>query len=346
MCQIYQSIRFILIALSATLLVVACQPAAVDQPTGVTADCRIVNHELGETQICGQPQKVAVISPRILDSMLALGVQPTAFAQAVRPGIEVFDNPTEQIPYIGKWVTTQPIGLGSRNTPSLERLKQLQPDLIMGEPWQSGFSKVMNQIAPTLFFNDAQDPNEIGSWQQDITEIARALGKEEAVNDVLAQHEAQIARARAALQPVLKAYPRISLITANVEMTQLKSGFDTSLARLLEEIGFEVLLPPGYTGNSSIALSWEIIPSIDSDLMIVAAWDSDLALNPEDSTPQNSMRDQWAQNPLLNSMPTFQQGRVIFVDYYLSGGVTRGPLSDQVILESLPDLLLRTVKAA
>ncbi|MEM9804416.1 MAG: iron-siderophore ABC transporter substrate-binding protein [Cyanobacteria bacterium P01_D01_bin.56] len=339
-------IRFILIALSATLLVVACQSAAVEQPNETTADCRIVNHELGETQICGQPKTVAVISPRVLDSMLALGVQPAAFAQAVSPGIEIFDNPMEQIPYIGKWVTTKPIGLGSRNTPSLERLKLLQPDLILGEPWQSSFYNVMNQIAPTLFFNDDQDPNQIGSWQQDITEIAKALGREDKVKDVLAQHKDQIVKVRETLQPVIKKHPRISFVTANVEMTQIKSGSNTSLARLLGEIGFEVLLPPGYIGNGSVPLSSEVIPDIDSDLMIVAAWDSDLALNPEESTPQESLRDRWAQTPLLSSMPALQQGKVVFVDYYLSGGVTRGPLSDQVLLESLPDLLLPTIQAA
>ncbi|MEM7062483.1 MAG: ABC transporter substrate-binding protein [Cyanobacteria bacterium P01_B01_bin.77] len=343
MRQIYRSIRFILIALSATLLVVACQPTTVEQSPEVTADCRIVNHELGETQICGQPQKVAVISPHLLDNILALGVQPAAFAQAVSPGIEAFDNPIEQIPYIGKWVTTQPIGLGSRNTPSLERLKRLQPDLILGEPWQKSQYSLLSQIAPTLLFNEKGTPNEIESWQQNIIEVAKALGREDKLKALLAAHDAQIAKARTALLPVLKAYPRVFLMSTNVGLTQPKSGSDTSLLRLLQEIGFKIIPPPGFTG-SRVPLSWEVIPDIEADLIIVAAWDDDLALNPEDSRPESSMEATWAKDPLLNSMPLFQQGRVLFGDYYLWGGVTRGPLSDQLILESLPDLLLPTVK--
>lgn len=39
-------------------------------------------------------------------------------------------------------------------------------------------------------------------------------------------------------------------------------------------------------------------------------------------------------------MQIFQQGRVFFVDFYLWGSVTRGPLTDRLILEALPDLLL------
>jgi ABC-type Fe3+-hydroxamate transport system substrate-binding protein len=67
---------------------------------------------------------------------LALGVQPAGFAQNVNPRIKIFDNLTEQIPYLGKWVTTKPMGLGTHNSPSLERLTQLQPDIILGADWQ------------------------------------------------------------------------------------------------------------------------------------------------------------------------------------------------------------------
>lgn len=313
---------------------------------GTSESCRLVEHEIGETEVCGQPQNVAVISPHILDSMLALGVQPAAFAQAVSPGIKIFDNPIEQIPYIGKWVTTQPIGLGSRNMPSLERLKLLQPDLILGESWQKSSYDILNKIAPTLLFDDHSDPNIVGSWQQDITEIAQALGREEQVEDLLAKNKAQIAQVQESLQPLIDAYPRVFFLTSNVRMTKIKSGSDTSLARLLGEMGFEIVLPPSDTGTKSVSLSMEVVPSIDSDFMIVAAWDNDLALNPEESTPQSSIQAQWAKNPLLSSMPLYQQGRMVFVDYYLSGGVSRGPLSDQVILESLPDLLLPIIKEA
>ncbi|VEP13004.1 hypothetical protein H1P_1770011 [Hyella patelloides LEGE 07179] len=56
------------------------------------------------------------------------------------------------------------------------------------------------------------------------------------------------------------------------------------------------------------------------------------------------LEKKWAQKPLLKSMPVFQQGRVFFVDSYLWSGHTRGPLTDQLILEALPDLLLDSVK--
>ena len=45
--------------------------------------------------------------------------------------------------------------------------------------------------------------------------------------------------------------------------------------------------------------------------------------------PEPVLRQKWAENSLLNSMPVFQQGRVYFVDIYLWVSVTDRPLSDR-----------------
>ncbi|MBE9045817.1 iron-siderophore ABC transporter substrate-binding protein [Pleurocapsales cyanobacterium LEGE 10410] len=345
--MIFRSIRqlvfFLLLMLSVALLIVACQTSSVEQsPTAsgskpAANDCRLVEHSMGETEVCGQPEQVAALSPHILDSMLALGVQPAAYAESVNLNIQTYDNPTEQIPYLGQWVTTQPIGLGDRKSPSLERLAQLQPDLILGEEWnnQDEYS-LLTQIAPTLLFSDTKNPHELQSWQQDIQGIAKALGKQAQGSELLKTFEEQIAHARKALQPVVQKYPRIFLISSNLT-THVYSQPESTTARLLKEIGFEIVQPEGTKGEAEI--SQEILPQIETDLIIVLSYSDDSFDNWEDT-----VRQKWANNPLLNSMSVFQQGRVYFVDYYLWGSVTRGPLTDRLILEALPDLLLGSVQ--
>ena len=306
--------------------------------------CRLVQHQMGETEVCGELQKVAALSPHILDSILALGVQPAAYAEAENLNIQTYDNPAEQIPYLGKWVTTKPMGLGDRDSPSLERLTLLQPDLILGEESNNKDEySLLTQIAPTLLFSDFKNPDEIQSWQQDIEGIAKALGKQDQVEELLAAHDQQIAQARAALQPVLQVYPRVFVMASNVGATVLESQPESTVGKLLQEIGFEIIRPPGFA-DSRATISWEIVPQIETDLIIVMSWSNDFALNSEDTMPEDTVQEKWAQNPLLKSMPVFQQGRIFFVDYYLWSGVTRGPLSDQLILEALPDLLLVSVE--
>lgn len=344
-----RSIHFLLLALFLVLLIVACQTSSVEQSpassdsTPAANDCRIVEHSMGETEVCGQPQKVVALSPHILDIILALGVQPTGLAQYVNSQLQTYDKPASQIPYLGEWITTKPMALGGVGTPSLERLTQLQPDLILGEEVANEDEYVvLSRIAPTLLFSDFKNPSEIQSWQQDIKGIAQALGREDRVEELLKEHNQQIAQARAALQPVLQAYPRVLVVASNLEATDLESQPESTVGRLLQEIGFEIIRPEGFL-DARAAISWEIVPQIETDLIIVMTWNDDLALNPEDTMPENTMQEKWAQNPLLNSMPAFQQGRVFFVDYYLWSGVTRGPLSDQLILEKLPQMLLPLV---
>lgn len=327
------------LALLATLFILSCQNNPVRQPTNSQssdADCRIVQHEMEKTEVCGKPQKVAALSPHILDSMLALGVQPVAYAEVINLNIQTYDNPVEQIPYLGKWVTTEPSGLGDRKNPSLERLALVQPDLILGEKWLSKEEyPFLTRIAPTLLFSDKGSDGE-QFWQKDIEGIAQALGKTDRIKELLAGFSKQIAQTKAALQPVLQKYPRIFLMTSNLT-TYADSSPKSTTGRLLQAIGFEIVRPKGIEDDTKI--SWEIIPQIETDIILVLSWSDESFDNPE-----AILRQKWANNPLLNSMPVFQQGRVYFVDYQLWGSNIRGPLTDRLILEALPDLLLDSVK--
>lgn len=173
--QIHRATRFLLLGLALAMLIVACQTSSVEQsPTtsdsiSTERNCRVIEHEMGETEVCGQPQKVVALSPHILDTVLSLGVQPAGLAQYVNANIKTYDNPATQIPYLGKRITTTPMGLGDIGSPSLERLTQLQPDLILGEEvaHEDDYPR-LTQIAPTLIFDDFDNPDEVQSWQQDI----------------------------------------------------------------------------------------------------------------------------------------------------------------------------------
>lgn len=345
--SMFRTLRNFAYGLLVALLIAACQtPTSIKQssPTSVPAsadNCRTVEHEMGVTEVCGQPQKIAVLSAHILDNILALGAQPAGYAEVIEVNLQTYDNPTEQIPHLGKWVTTKPVGLGTRPSPSLERLTQLKPDIILGESWaNSDEYSSLSQIAPTLLFNDRKNPNEPQSWQQNIEGIAQALGREARGKELLAAYDRQIAQARTALEPVLKAHPRILLINSDLD-TYVGLSADSTASRLLKDIGFEIVVPPGAEGNVQ-SISWEILPQVESDIVILMYCTScsggDDLLNPLDPSQK-----QWTERPLIESMDAFQKGRFFFVDMYLWTSVTRGPLTDQLILEALPDLLLPTV---
>ena len=338
-------IRFLMLLLFVALLSVACQRSSIKSPTAAeqaseAADCRVVAHEMGETEVCGQPQRVAVLTPHLLDSVLSLGVQPFAYAQMGFVNSQTFEQPEVQIPYLGSYVTTQSINLGSRRSPSLERLAQSQPDIILGEPWHiKDQYDFLSQIAPTLLFSDI-GPNDDQHWRYSINGIAKALNKEAQAKELLARYPEQIAAIREKLAPVVAAYPRVLAIAPNDLAGTIFFLEDSTASTILREMGFEIVTSEASSllsdGNSPISV--EVVPQIETDLLFVMAWSEN------ESSSQEKIKQQWGNHPLLSQMPAFKDGDIFFLDYFLWASNTRGPITYQLFLEELPKMLLLLVE--
>ncbi|MEM1369539.1 MAG: iron-siderophore ABC transporter substrate-binding protein [Cyanobacteria bacterium P01_H01_bin.15] len=327
-------------------VVSACTSATTNQsqPSNyqtASTDCRLVQHEMGETEICGQLQRIASLSPFILDCMLALGVQPIAHSDAAwNPSIEVYDNPAEQIPYLGQWVKSKPIPLGKNDSPSLEALANTQPDLILGAEYHKGEYSLMTQIAPTLLFNRRREDGKI-SWQNNIKEIALALDREAQAEELLTRHSQMVAAVREQLASVVATHPRMLVLHFNLPDNRIHSQEYSTAARLFQKVGFEIVssenssgLPEVNPSGGNPPISIEILPQIEADLIFVLVWAD------EDDKPQEISKQQWASNPVLQQVPAFKEGKIFFVDSYLWSSATRGPLTDELILEALPEMLL------
>ena len=67
--------RLLIIGVCTVILIVACNrsPNSSNNDPTTSKSCRLVQHSMGETEVCGQPQKVVALTPHILDSMLGIG---------------------------------------------------------------------------------------------------------------------------------------------------------------------------------------------------------------------------------------------------------------------------------
>ena len=331
-----------LLAILIGFLVVACQGSPEQNLTSQssateTGNCRVVEHEMGKTEICGQPQIVAALSPRVLDPMLALDVQPAAYAESAEvPGLERFDNPSQQIPVLGHLVTTQPINLGSRSSPSLETLVEVGPDLILGEINFNHNYEALSKIAPTLMLK--YEPGKEG-WSRHLHIVAQAFGKEEQVEQVIAEYDQKLAEVREKLVPVIAAYPRILPIgVSNRQNTFRIASYATPGAELLEEIGFELVLLDGlpreaHNSPNPPEASVEALVQLDPDIIIVSA-----------ASSATDAKQQWEATPLLQRMRAVQEGRIRFVMAKRLGSTISGPISYKSMLDLLPELLLPFVE--
>lgn len=117
------------------------------------SDVRVIQHDMGETEITGTPERVVLLDTHSFSIMMELGIEPVGvqywqedewtgegkiFWEAYYPGI------TQKWPNV--------VNTGSE--PNLEVITQLEPDLIIAPSWGSEIYDDLSEIAPTILFKD------------------------------------------------------------------------------------------------------------------------------------------------------------------------------------------------
>ncbi len=213
-----------------------------------------------------------------------------------------------------------------------------KPDLIVAETWQE--NELFAKIAPTLLL-DIQKGKE--AWSRRLQIIAQALGKEQQAQQVIAQYEEKLAQVRTKLAPVVDAYPSILPIEAN-NISGFSDGYETDIAVLLKEVGFELDLLDGLPQttndqNAETKISIEVLGKSNPDIIIVMASDHTNIYNPD-----SEIKLQWEETPLLQNMRAVKEGRIHFVNAQLWHGTRSGPIAYNLMLDQLPYLLLPFVE--
>ena len=350
MLLIKKLLYWIILGCLTAVLAIGCGASnqTISTPT-LSETCRTINHDAGTTEICDVPKTIVSLSAHVLDLLLALDQQPAAYVTPVslHRG-DTFDNPAQQIPYLGHKITTQPLNLGSAQEPSIERLTALEPDLILGETRNADEYKLLSQVAPTLLLADRTVP---GQWQEHLTMIANALGQSEKADAIIQDYQVTIEQARLDLADVTAAHPNILLLGGN----RLEEGFyviqaNSYLGNLLETVGFTIVSPPLPTGTPNAPVSLEALPDMNSaDSIIILGFNTDLndptikqamaagEQSIEEITADHQIKaiqQSWQENAIAQSLTASQENRIYFATYAKWNGLN-GPTGNELVLEQL-----------
>lgn len=348
-------LRWMLLGCLTTALTVGCGIAAnPSSNSNSPTDCRVISHDAGAAEICGQPQTVVSLSAHALDLLLSLDHQPAGYVAPISlsPG-DVFNNPAAQIPFLGSAITTQPVNVGDAQGPSMERLTALKPDLILGETRNEGEYKLLSQIAPTILLANRTVK---GEWQEHLRILAAALGKSEKAEALIEQHQANLEQARIDFAEVTSAQPNLLLIGANL----LEEGIsviqaDTYLGELLEEVGFTLVKPASPSTLPNTPVSLEGLPQLDSaDAIIILGYNMDIT-DPDlkqalavggqsieevaEKHQVKSIKQSWEENAIAQSLMASQEDQVYFATYYKWNGLN-GPIGTELVLKQLRQFFL------
>jgi iron complex transport system substrate-binding protein len=281
-------------------------------------DCRVIQHSMGETCIPKHPERVATIFHGILGSALSFGVKPIASS------VLEIQNPFPA--YLGNQVNgVKPIG--SQNEPNLESILMLKPDLIL--VWQNiqAIYPLLSKISPTVII-PWRGPS---AWREHIELVAKALGKEEAMQQAWKHYYQRIDELKIALGDQYK-NKKISVLTPSSQwgfFIHAKNSFAGSILNDLELDRPKVQNVETSSGYVT-STSEEQLEMIDGDIIFA------LIYKEEDRKAFERM----LQTPLGTKLKAVREERIYFVDTLPWGSANF--IAADVVLDDLYKYLVNT----
>ncbi|MEM1254618.1 MAG: iron-siderophore ABC transporter substrate-binding protein [Cyanobacteria bacterium P01_H01_bin.21] len=337
-------LRFFGTGVVLAVAIAACQrptnsPEVTSEPSSNSDGCQIIAHVSGETEICGQPQRVIALGPYVLEPLIALGIQPTGFADHMAFKQSTYDNPSAQIPYLGERISNQPANVGVAYTPSIEAISKAQPDLIIGSEFNAQQYETLSKIAPTVLL-DYYDTEE------NLRTIAKAVSRSDMAEQLIADTEQTIASAQKTFSDSARANPNALLLFSNPPELAVSKGNQELCHTLLEKLGFQLVSLPGFESNDSrdtaIPISSEQLSNLNNaDFVILLGSNFETresTISYEDDQLSGS-RKAWQENAIAQSLDASKAGRVYFIPAYMCLGLP-GPIGTELYLDELKTQLL------
>ena len=350
--KLISSGRFIAFMIAIAVVIVSCQGISTslrDNSTqtanSIRTSCRNINHVMGQTEVCDQPQRIAVLGPYLLESLLALNVQAAGFADHVSFHQGDYDNPTQQILYLGDRVTQPMANIGIAYAPSIEAILKVKPDLILGLDIQNARQyQTLSSIAPTLILKWT-DPD------MNLRAIAQAVNRSEQAEQILKETKQKIATARQEFASFVEFAPKLLLLNSSelrdVFLVTNRNGLCSSL---LKELGFQLMFPPNFPQDSPaplIPISLETLPQLnqaDSVILLGNNFSKPNQLKQANNFEDHqlaSLKQAWSKNAIAQSLNVSKSGKVYFIPTYLCLGLP-GSIGTDLYLNELKKQLLST----
>ena len=307
-------LRYLAIAIIVVSFTVACQNNPVRQSSNSQlADCRTVNHVVGEVCVPKTVQRLISLDDATLADALTVNVSSI--------GVSLYDNHLAN--YLEEKIDSIEL-LGTSEQPNLEKIYQLNPDLIMGIEYNAeSIYQQLSQIAPTAVGKWRGYPD----WREYFNFVAHVLGKEAEAKVVWENYDRRIDELKAALGDRLK-NTEISLAYACCGGISIDTENSFS-GSILADLGIHRPKSQAAVDDGMFILSEEHILDLDADILFLSVYDEE----------SEQVLANWEQKPLWNQLKVVQKKQVYLVNYDIWRG--GNPIAANLVLDELYKHLVR-----
>ncbi len=223
-----------------------------------------MDHIMGSTTIETQPKRVVALDPSYIDAALLLDADLVGYVQYRQDPKDPF------APYLGdvKDATAESVNVGTLAEPNLEKILELQPDLIVSAKVRhDALYPQLSKIAPTIF-SDSTGP----TWKENVVFLGEALGEKAKAKTLVKEYED---RAASVGQSILAKDPKLtySLIRFSGGDTARLYATDSFIGEIMGDMA--IPRPEGgldSTDSIFAPLGAERILEGDAGLIMVSAW--------------------------------------------------------------------------
>lgn len=247
------------------LLTVACNGNVAQPPsdeaaldTNASPATHRIDHALGSSEVPLHPQRVIVMNPAVdLDNLLALGIKPIGVARFTG------DRPFAVSPYLEEQAKGIEI-VGDLVQPNLEKLLQLDPDLILMDESQRRLYRLLSEIAPTVGLS-----MRVSQWQDRFLALAAAVNQSDHAEQLLDEYNQHVE----AFQDMMG--DRLSEIDVSYIRVRPDGIFlyvkSSLVGGVMDDLGIK--RPPAQdvflTNSPRIPISLEELEKADGDVMFI-----------------------------------------------------------------------------
>lgn len=287
-----------LLALTACGAQTAATVPAPPATSGVdTQFPKTIEHAFGSTELASAPKRIVTLDPSYTDAALALGADLAGYV-IYRKGDAAFPA------YLGdvSAQTKDALNVGSLAEPSLDKILEAQPDLIVSAKVRhEALYPQLSKIAPTIM-SVSTGP----TWKQNIVMLGDAIGKKDKAEQIIGDYQE---RAKKVGQAILAKNPGLTYSYVRF------AGEDTarlySSKSFLGEIMTDAGIPrpagqPDSTEKIFVPLSQEQLPSAEAGLIITSAFGQDSG----EGDKSRAQMEKFMANPLWGTL----KGEVLNVE--------------------------------
>lgn len=133
----------------------------------------VITHDLGETTVSKNPKRIVVFDYGILDALDKLEIE--GIIGVVQDGLP---------DYLTKYEGDEYSSIGTLKEPDMEKIFELNPDLIIISGRQEDYYEELNKIAPTIHLG-VDNEDYLGSFTENMNVLGQIFGEEKVVEKEL-----------------------------------------------------------------------------------------------------------------------------------------------------------------